>query len=267
MTAPPCVAFRPDPLAEPPPLPSDERSDLLLAMVFATALHVAIGALLPSRRAMDLVPASALEVIDVMQEEPPPPEPDPQQPNTQRDEPPAATITRPSQSQPVKAAPAQAAQALTRSDAADGQLDLTDAIVTGSAAAYAGGTTSPRGTSAKPARGQSSRGVPGGTLPEAPSAAATADRSRKAGLIGRLAWSCPFPSEADADGIDHGVVSLTVRVDATAKVEGVTVVSDPGHGFGAAARRCALSKQWQSALDREGRSIASSITLQVRFTR
>lgn len=268
MTTPSCVAFRPDPLAEPPPLLRDERSALLLSMAFATALHAAIGASLPSRRALDRVPASAMEVIDVMREEPPPPpEPEPPQPNTPRDEPPAATTTRPGHSQPAQAAPAQAAQALTRSDSADGQLDLTDSIVTGSAASYAGGTTSPGGTSVKAVRGTSTQGVLKGTPSGSPSSAAEPDRSRKAGLIGRLDWSCPFPSEADADGVDHGVVSLTVRVDATAKVEGVTVVSDPGHGFGAAARRCAFSKRWQPALDREGRSIASSITLQVRFTR
>jgi len=270
MTAFGTLTFRLDPLAEPPPAARDERVALSLSIAFAAALHVAIGASLPHRR----VPADAdpikMEVIEVTPPEPPPSQQD-QESGEPREDPPAPTPAQPSRVQAPSAAAAQAAQALTRSDAADESLDLTDAIVTGSAASYGGGTTSSAGTSSKASSGRSSTGVDGGAHAGTPSApriaSAGPDRSRKAGLVGGLDWSCPFPSEADANGIDFGVVTLTVRVGASAEVDSVAVVWDPGHGFGAAALRCAYSKRWQAALDRGGSPIASRLTLNVRFTR
>ena len=266
------VAFRPDPLADPPPPAREENIALFLSIAFATVLHIVIGAHLPHGRVPD-VRASSMEVIEVTPPETLPlqseSESDPESDDRREEPPTTPTPAQPNRSQPGSASPARAAQVLTRSDTESGSLDLSDAIVTGNAETYAGGTTSSTGTSEKAVHGRITRG--GGALAGTPSAPAITstgpDRSRKAGLVGRLDWSCPFPSEADADGIDHGVVTLTVVIGATAKVDSVIVVRDPGHGFGAAARRCVYSRSWQPALDRGGRPIASSLPLNVRFTR
>ena len=37
---------------------------------------------------------------------------------------------------------------------------------------------------------------------------------------------------------------------------GVTVLKDPGYGFGRKARECAMRKTFNTALDREGRPVA-----------
>jgi protein TonB len=264
------IAAPVDPLAEPPPLARSERLALAFSIAVAASVHVAIGASLPYPPTTTTVQPTTMEVIEVMlPSEPPEPKTDPEPEAPKRSEPPSAAEERPTQ--PAPNAPAQAAQVLTQSDTEDEPVDLTDSIVTGSATTYAGGTTTTSGTSAKAARGRSSAGEAGGAAAGRATAPANTaigpDRSRKAGLVGRLDWSCPFPHEADADSIDHAVVGLAVRISATAKVESVSVISDPGHGFGAAARRCAYSKRWQPAIDRAGQPITSSLTLNVRFTR
>jgi hypothetical protein len=47
----------------------------------------------------------------------------------------------------------------------------------------------------------------------------------------------------------------------------VAVVSDPGHGFGAAAQLCARQKRFLPALDRAGTPIVASVVVNVRFMR
>jgi periplasmic protein TonB len=48
----------------------------------------------------------------------------------------------------------------------------------------------------------------------------------------------------------------------------VNVVNDPGHGFGRAARMCALTRRFTPALDRTGQPIAGATPpFVVRFTR
>jgi protein TonB len=93
------------------------------------------------------------------------------------------------------------------------------------------------------------------------------DRSRAASIAGGLDWQCPFPGEADHAGIDRAVATIRVELDVAGRVSHVSIVSDPGYGFGAAARRCALAKRWIPALDRSGNARASSATLRVRFVR
>ena len=69
-------------------------------------------------------------------------------------------------------------------------------------------------------------------------------------------------------GIEDGVVTLqaTVRADGTA--ERVTIVNDPGSGFGTAAQRCALAAKYLPALDERGAAIAGDTKpFQVRFNR
>jgi protein TonB len=94
-----------------------------------------------------------------------------------------------------------------------------------------------------------------------------ADRSRSPQLAGRAVWDCPFPEEADDDGVDHAVVTLRVEVSATGSVASVQASGDSSHGFGREARRCALSKRWAPALDRVGNSTAGVAIVNVRFDR
>ena len=86
-------------------------------------------------------------------------------------------------------------------------------------------------------------------------------------LAGSSTWSCPFPPEADADQIDEAVVTVQVTVRPDGSALSASVVSDPGHGFGRAARACALGRRYQPALDRSGSPTAASAPVNVRFNR
>ena len=62
------------------------------------------------------------------------------------------------------------------------------------------------------------------------------------------------------------MIVARVRADGTA--ESVSVVRDPGQGFGRAARACAMRQRYAAAEDREGRAvIATTAPFRVRFTR
>jgi protein TonB len=146
-------------------------------------------------------------------------------------------------------------------------LDLSSSLVVGGAATYAGGTTSSTGTGS--GRGGAGRGAdPRGAASssargDAPSARAD-DRSRRAALAGGSSWQCPFPTEAL---VDEATVLLRVQVDASGAVAGVSVLREPGDGFGREAARCARSKSWSPALDRDGRPVAAAADVNVRFQR
>jgi protein TonB len=154
---------------------------------------------------------------------------------------------------------------LTQPKTPDDLVDLTDGLVTGSSSTVAGGRTAAQGESSPGSSRGSARGPvsPVSSLPASPSS----DRSRRPALAGGFEWACPFPSEADAAGIDSAVVSIRVDVDASGAVKDVTVQSDPGHGFGRAARRCATTKQWTPALDRDGTPVDGAVVVHVRFER
>jgi protein TonB len=146
---------------------------------------------------------------------------------------------------------------------------MTNTFVTGSASTYAGGTTTPTGTGTSAAHGgpplppPPPRPAPRQPPPPSPAP----DRSRPPGVAGGLQWSCPFPPEADADQIDGAVVGIRADVDASGQVKNVAIVSDPGHGFGRAARRCALARTWIAALNRDGAATDGSVVVNVRFAR
>jgi protein TonB len=82
-------------------------------------------------------------------------------------------------------------------------------------------------------------------------------------------WNdCGFPPEADMDGVDSTVVSLTVTVSTEGRPTAVTVLKDPGHGFGRLARQCALRKSFQTGQDRGGRPLTMTTPpFTVRFSR
>jgi protein TonB len=137
-------------------------------------------------------------------------------------------------------------------------LDLTaNTFVTGSASAYAGGTTTSNGTSAKAIFAQTIDPEP---TPEP-------DRSRPVSLADDE-WQCAWPRSADAEDIDEQSVVIRVAVRSDGAVASTRLVSDPGHGFGAAALACAVRTHFTPACDRHGRPLfAESPPIRVRFTR
>jgi len=93
--------------------------------------------------------------------------------------------------------------------------------------------------------------------------------SRPAGLSGSTSWSdCPFPPEADQEQVNVATVTITVTVGPNGKALSVRVLSDPGYGFGAAARRCALTKKYAPARNADGQPITSTTPpINVRYRR
>jgi protein TonB len=150
---------------------------------------------------------------------------------------------------PRAPAPAVTSAALTPSAEPDAPIDLAaQGFVMGSSSVAAGGSAA-------------------ATAPEAPPAAAGPDRSRRATLQGGAQWACPFPAEAGADRIATAAVALRIGLDARGDVVRVTVVDDPGHGFGRLAEQCVRQRRWSPAFDRDGRPVAGEVALRVRFER
>ena len=188
---------------------------------------------------------------------PPPPEPEPEPEKVQEKAPPIPKAPEPNEPPPPPApTPAQAGQVLT---APDEPVDFTgDGFTQGNAANYAGGVTHAQGTSTTAVRNvaASPNGVPGGTgTGAAPPGPPPPDKSRAAGLRGSSEWKCPWPSEADAEQIDDAYVTVQVAVGADGHAKTVTLLNDPGHGFGREARLCAMRETYTTALDKDGTAI------------
>jgi protein TonB len=208
--------------------------------------------------------------VDIVREEPPPPPPPTAEPKAEEAKP---IAPRPAQeAPPPPPAPAQAAKVLTANTKPDEPLDLTgNTIVQGNADSFAGGFTAGNGTSNTAVNAMPSpTGVPGGTgqVQAPPPPPPGPDRSRTAALGGGGEWSCPFPAEADTDQVDEAYVTLQVDVKADGSPTSVRVLSDPGHGFGREARRCAMNKRYATALDHDGTAIAGTTkAFRVHFSR
>jgi protein TonB len=227
----------------------------------AACAHAAIASALPWRGASS--PATRygpVELLDVSLLPPPPPVGTPVEPAHD-----AASVATPRSSvrraAPTTAAPAKAAAVITQAGGPSDVLDLTDSFVTGSASTVAGGIAAAQGPS--PGAVRASPGPPNPTS----SVLSSPDRSRRPALADGLAWACPFPTEADAAGIDEAVVSIRVDVDRLGAVRNVSVRNDPGHGFGGAAQRCAMARRWTPAVDRDGSPVDGTVDLRVRFVR
>jgi len=245
-------------------------------LAMAAALSVTLHAvwLVGEAKAARAPLAAPAEVILEAEAVPTPPPPEPTPPtDTERPEP--AAVNAPAQQraapQATLPAPAQAGKTLTApEDDAAAMADFT--LVQGSGQTYAGGTTTTLGTSTTAVRGAASdrpalaSGRAAETRP-APPVATGPDRSR--GAAPAVAdWNCSrlFPSDPDAG--DQAIVLIAVTVMPNGSAKAVTVLRDPGHGFGAAARTCAMGQRFQAALDREGNPVqATTPPITVRFTR
>jgi len=190
-------------------------------------------------------PLDATEEIEILKDDPPPPPPPVVEPEN-KPEPAPARLT-PHEAPAPPPAPAQAAKVLAAESKPDEPLDLTgNTIVTGNADTFAGGFTAGNGTNPNAVHAMPSQaGVPGGT--GTPQIAAPPppgpDRSRPVSLSGG--------SHVRADGTPVSV----------------SVLQDPGNGFGREARRCAMNKHYQTALDHDGNAIAGTWKARVHFSR
>ncbi len=193
--------------------------------------------------------------------EPPPPEPQPT-PETPPPPTPAAQAPPEPTNEPPPPAAAEAGQVLAAEPDPNEPLDLTDnTFVTGSGT-FRGGVTASKGTATTAVRnpGASPTGVVGGQgKPDAPPAP-TVDRSRPPRVLGTALTSCPWPAEADQEQINYARVRLMIVVGTDGRARDVTILQDPGNGFGAAARRCALSRgQFEPGLDNAGRPVSKAM--------
>jgi protein TonB len=200
--------------------------------------------------------------------EPPHPEPEPVKEEPKLPPPPPMAIK---EATPPPAAPAAAkAGAVLTAPANPDEPANFDGIISGTGETFAGGNTSSTGTSDTAVRTKPAAvgGVPGGTGTAPTGPATSVDKSRTAGVSGSKDWNCPFPPEADSDQIDQAFPTIQVLVRPDGTPERVTVLSDPGHGFGRAASRCAMQQRFDAALDRDGTPIAGvTKSLRVRFER
>lgn len=219
--------------------------------------------------------------VDLAEEPPPPPTPPPApEPEPEAPEPEPPPPTPPPQNQPPPPpsnepppppAAAEAGKVLTAEPDPNEPVDLTDmGFVSGTGERFAGGVTAAAGTSKVAVRDPRAvpTGVPGGTgSPKAPPAPIV-DRSRAPTLRGGDRWDCGFPAEADMDQIDFAIATIVVTVGPDGRAQSVSVVKDPGHGFGRQARQCALRKAFTPGLDRDGRPVTRTTPpINVRFTR
>ena len=61
---------------------------------------------------------------------------------------------------------------------------------------------------------------------------------------------------------------IQVKVKPDGSPENVTVVQDPGHGFGREARKCAMRKKYSQGLDPDGNPVGGTTKpFRVRFER
>lgn len=218
----------------------------------------------------DVVPENKPEPPKPLEAPPPPPEapPEPAAPAPKAEAPKDDPYDAPPP-------PAQAAKVLTQKADPDEIEDLTGNTIVSGEGTAAYGQQSAQGRGDRPVLNPAASltGVPGGTgtskgPPPPPPPPAGPDLSRAASPSGGTNWNCPFPPEADADQIDEARASLVVTVRPDGTPLSVTIVSDPGHGFGRAARMCALTRRFTSALDKTGQPIAgSTVPFGVRFTR
>jgi len=213
--------------------------------------------------------------IDIDSTPPPPPPPPPETPPPPEPEPEKAPPPPPPQAAneppPPPPAPAEAGKVLTSDPDPDAPVDLTgDGFVTGNGE-FRGGITSGSGTAKTAVRDIKAQpgGVPAGTgTAPAPVAKAPEKDLSQAAMPMGTSWSdCGFPAEAQLDGVEFGIVKLVVTVNPDGRAKSVTILSDPGSGFGNHARQCAMRRTFKPALDKAGQAVVSSTPpFTVKFT-
>jgi protein TonB len=203
---------------------------------------------------------------------PPPPQPDPP-----KAEPPEAPKERaeaaPKTEQPPTPPPAaEAAKVLTANPDPDEPVDLTgNTFVTGNGEKYVGGTTTSDGTAKRAVYDPKARGPSAPAPPPPPKKVEAPVRDlSQAPMPASRDWgnTCPWPAEADQEQIDYAVVVVVVTVGPDGRAVSVAVQKDPGYGFGASGRRCAMGKQYTPGLDARGQPVTKTTPpISIRFQR
>ena len=180
---------------------------------------------------------------------PPPPPPPPPEPKPEPEKRATAKLTQ-------KTA-AKAGRVMTAAPEVADASPVDFSIVQGAADNYVGGTTSAVGTSDTPVRG-----------PVTPDAVVTSKRAAVPASPAGSEWDCSALYPADPNAPDAAAVVVQVRTDADGRPRSVSVLRDPGHGFGAAAKACAMRQTYQAARDTEDREVAGETRpFLVRFHR
>jgi protein TonB len=191
---------------------------------------------------------------------PPPPAPPPSPPVPETSHTVVSRSMRAPHEQQARAMPPAQAGHLAAASAEP--VDFTGmAFIVGSGTSYAGGTTTTTGTNRK--------AVLGDMAPGATGSHPVSVRSRAHPVaLDQSAWNCPWPAEADAEQVNEQTVVLQASVRADGRADRVEVFSDPGFGFGTAARLCALRTRFEPARDSAGQPIpAQSPPIRVHFFR
>ncbi len=253
------------------PQPAGQRKRLALGGAVVLAIYGGVFVLV-SRMGNSLGPWSAemaarvheaIAMERAVEVAPPPPPRPPPSPLPSPPEAPAVAAphatraTHVSQGRPTP--PAQAGKLAAVSLA---PADFTgSAFIVGAGASYAGGVTSSTGTSRKPVLAEA--------YPEAARTVSPAIRSRARPVsLDQSAWNCPWPAEADAQQVNEQTVVLRATIRADGRADSVEVLTDPGFGFGAAARLCALRTRFEPAHNPAGLPIAApSPPIRVHFFR
>lgn len=213
--------------------------------------------------------------IEVPKVPPPKEEPPPELPPPPPPEPEQAAPPPPKPDDPYKDAPpptpAKADDIYNAKDDAQEPLSFKGTMTDSDGSQGAGfGIQSGQGTGNKPVTNPaaSPTGKPGGTGTGTAPQANAPDKSKPPTLVGSTSWNCPFPAEADAEGRDSATATIVVTVRPDGSPQSVSIVADPGSGFGRAARSCALTRRYQPGLDRDGNATtASTPPIRVRFSR
>jgi protein TonB len=223
---------------------------------WAAAIALRIHNELDDDRSVTLEPA-----IEPVAPPPPAPSPVPPAPASRAEAAPRASHPRAARS----SAPGPAkAQALAGQAPAEAPVDFADlAFVTGTSATAGFGRVSGSGTR-EGGEGRNGKAGQDGIETSDGKGAALA----RAVTLSEDAWDCPWPSSADEHERDEAEVDLSVEVNPDGRVAHVRILRDPGFGFGAAARACALHTPFAPALDHRGQPvIAWSPTIRVIFRR
>lgn len=215
--------------------------------------------------------SDSLMVFETFEAPRPAPAPEPPPPELAPPPPPTTRVARPRPEPEV--APAKAPEPATQPVAAAAEPAPVQPIMPVATVDASAASTS---SIAVPASAPGARPTaPGVIAARAPATvrgpitpgAINIDRSRRAGLADSARWDCPFPSEAESEGIENAKAVLRVEIDALGQPKKVEVTQDPGHGFGREARRCAMRRRWMSRLDRSGAPAADAVTVVVSFER
>jgi protein TonB len=196
---------------------------------------------------------------------PPPPAPLPPEPPA----PVATHVPRAIRAQgPARPAPSDPARAGKLTAVANDPADFTGAaFVVGGAATFPGGTTAPSGAGTGPGTGKGAATTAAIATADGTGRDRAPNRARAVSLD-QAAWSCPWPAEADAEQVDERTVVLRVTVRADGRADEIDIISDPGLGFGPAARACARVAHFEPARNADGQPIAAvSAPIRVHFFR